>query len=776
MLKYYTVLIAFLLSCSTLIAQDKKPKVALVLSGGGAKGVAHIPLLQKMDSLGIVPDLIVGNSMGSIVGGLYAMGYSGNEIADLAKHIKWNNLIGGSLSLDNVSNEEKSEFNQYLISAAIVKGKVKINPFILSDQNLRNFLISVTHPVYHISDFDSLPIPFRAIATDIVAGKEVVLDSGSLALAMRSSMSIPGIFSAVPYKNTLLIDGGVLNNFPTDVAKRMGADFIIGSDVGNGMLPKERLDNLQSLLFQSGMIASNLKNPANRKLCDILLSHGKNITYGTGDFGQILNIYQQGKIALSQELPKLIKISKKLKQFKQATKSLPKERDSITLDNIIYKGISKDHLNHIKARTNFKKGAKHTKLDIVKGINTAMGTALFQQIEYGLLDKENKTTLYLNASEIASHQIKGAVHYNNELGAGLILNYTGRNLIGKSSRSLITIDLAKNPKVRLQHQNIFGKNKNWWMRTELYINNYVQGLFTDGFRTEDYKYRFQQVKSHLNRNLSSLKSYVGIGIEYENTVLKPLVPLEVSFEEGEGINRYRYQNYLATLRFHYNTINKQYFATKGTSIAVNYKRSLDNTLNIDFFSSDSPEDINLNGSLAKYHKFSVLASNRFSVSPKSTLITGITGGFIFEDALKENENSFADYGVGTSFFLGGNASIARGGSFIVPGLKDGEVLASQFLKADVSFQYALQKKIFITPHMDLVIFGNDTFSNYLQNFTKTSSNWNNININQTGLIFSTGLTASYNSILGPINIDASFVNDISRIRFFVGIGYSFVGF
>ncbi|QOD61360.1 patatin-like phospholipase family protein [Polaribacter haliotis] len=774
MFKNYTILLTFLISFSALLAQEKKPKVALVLSGGGAKGVAHIPLLQKMDSLGIVPDLIVGNSMGSIVGGLYAMGYSGNEIANLAKNIDWNNLIGGSLSLDNVSNEEKSEFNQYLISAAIVKGKVKISPFILSDQNLRNFLTSITYPVYNISNFDKLPIPFRALATDIVAGKEVVLDSGSLALAMRSSMSIPGVFSAVPYKNTLLIDGGVLNNFPVDVAKRLGADFIIGSDVGNGMLPKERLDNLQSLLFQSGMIASNIKNPANRKLCDILLSHGPNITYGTPDFGQASNIYKQGKIALTKELSQLVKISKELKKFKQRTRSLPIERDSISLDAIEYKGISEEHLNLIKARANLNKGEKYTKVDIAKGINTAMGTALFEQIAYGFFDKENKTTLFLNASEIANHQIKGAVHYNNELGAGLILNYTGRNLIGKSSRSLITIDLAKNPKIRLQHQNILGENKNWWMRSELYVNNYSQGLFTAGFRTEDYKYRFQQVKSKINRNLSSLKSYVGIGFEYENTVLKPQVPIDVTSDEGDQISRYRYQDYLGTLSFHYNTINKQYFATQGTSVAVNYKRSLNNLLNIDIFSFDTPEDIELESSLANYHKLSIAASKRIPISPKSTLITGITSGFIFEDSVKENELSFTDYSVGPSYYLGGNASIARGGSFIVPGLKDGEVLASQFIKADVSFQYALQKKLFLTPHLDLVIFGDHSFSNYVNNFTKPTSNWNNIE--QTGLIISTGLTASYNSILGPISIDASFVNDINQMRFFVGVGYSFVGF
>ena len=217
------ILIYFLTFTCILISskgftQDKKPRVALVLSGGGAKGIAHIPLLQQLDSLGIVPDLIVGNSMGSVVGGLYAMGYSGDSIANIVKKANWEQLIGGRVSLKNVSVEEKTEFGRYLINLDYSKGKVKVGKFLLNDQNLRQFIAMLTFPSYKIDDFSKLPIPFKAVATDIVNGKIVVLDEGSLATAMRASMSLPGIFSPVPYKNTLLVDGAILNNFPVDVA------------------------------------------------------------------------------------------------------------------------------------------------------------------------------------------------------------------------------------------------------------------------------------------------------------------------------------------------------------------------------------------------------------------------------------------------------------------------------------------------------------------------------------------------------------------------------
>ena len=166
--------------------------------------------------------------MGSVVGGLYAMGYSGDSIANIANNTNWDNLLTGDIPLNKVSTEEKSEFKKYLIKMDVVNWSPKLNPSLLRDQNLREFLSLLTFPVYNINNFDDLSIPFRAMTTDIVNGKEVILDKGSLSLAMRASMSVPSIFQPVVYENTLLVDGGILNNFPTDVAKLMGADIIIG--------------------------------------------------------------------------------------------------------------------------------------------------------------------------------------------------------------------------------------------------------------------------------------------------------------------------------------------------------------------------------------------------------------------------------------------------------------------------------------------------------------------------------------------------------------------
>jgi NTE family protein len=144
---------------TTLQAQNEKPKVALVLSGGGAKGIAHIPLLQKLDSLGIVPDMVIGTSMGAVIGGLYAMGYSGDSIAAITQEINWSRILGGKVYLTKVGNEEKSEFGRYLLDLNWRKGKPEISGGILNDQNLRELFSLLSYPVYVMYAVDPLPIP-----------------------------------------------------------------------------------------------------------------------------------------------------------------------------------------------------------------------------------------------------------------------------------------------------------------------------------------------------------------------------------------------------------------------------------------------------------------------------------------------------------------------------------------------------------------------------------------------------------------------------------------
>lgn len=765
---YRNLILCFFLALSLqAFAQDKKPKVVLVLSGGGAKGLAHIPALQALDSLGIVPDLIVGNSMGSVVGGLYALGYSGDSIASITKKVNWDQLMGGHVSFQNVSVEEKTEFKRYLVELDWVKGDIKLGSFLLNDQNLREFISILTFPGYNIDDFDNLPIPYRAIATDIVNGKEVVLDSGSLAIAMRASMSIPGVFSAVPYQETLLVDGGILNNFPVDVAKQMGADIIIGSDVGGGMVGKEKLDNLSSLLFQAGMLSSNLKDPVNRALCDILIDHTKYITFSTSDFEKGELIYEEGKLAVAENLPALVALSERLKKYKQNTVQLPKMEDKIILDTIVYNNISETNLALVKARTNIKTNTLYSKQDIIDGINRAVGTTIFSQITFAPFISDNKLGIQLNGFERSKHEVKASLHYDDYRGVGVIINYTGRNIIGAASRTLVTLDIAQQPRFRVQHQKNFGGDRDWWWRTEAFGERLKQPVFIGGDRAEDMKYRYFEFDNQVNRNINSLTSYVGLGLKYQNTHLKPYIDPDVN-ENVFGLKTYDLNTVQINGHYVYNTLNEVFFPTEGAILKANIGRSLYTNIDVKFADVNLPPE---KGSITGYTKFGLNYEKRFLLNNAITAIVATSGNFIVLDDENENDVSFTDYGVGAKYFLGGSQLAPRNESFMFPGLNENELTVTQFMMLNLGLQYNLKSKLFVIPHVDVGTVGFKDFNEYISHAFTAKGQWEDHDT--TSFLFSSGITLGYKSILGPINFDLSWVNGANKIRASIGIGFQF---
>lgn len=755
----------FLIFPQLNFAQDKKPKVVLVLSGGGAKGVAHIPLLQALDSLHIVPDLIVGNSMGSVMGGLYAMGYSGDSIAKLTKNMDWDKLLGGGVSFDKVSVEEKSEFERYLIGLDIKNGKPTSVSSILSDQNLREYLSELTYPVYNVTDFDKLSIPFRALATDLVTGKEVVVDSGNLATAIRASMSLPAVFNPVPYKETLLVDGGVVNNFPTDIAQQLGADIIIGSDVGGGMEPKEKLNNFVSVLVQTSMLTSNVKDPEKRKLCTILVDHLPNLKYSTGDFAKSNEIYEEGKIATNQNMEALVSLAEKLKKFKQRTHELPIVPKEFTLDTIVFTNISKENLAFVVERMNIKPHTKYVSHDVVEGINRAMGTNLFSKITTSSFVNDGKIGLELTFYENSKNQVNASLHFDTYRGVGVILNYTGRNILGESSRFLITADIAEQPRARIEYQDIFGSKKDWWWNTELYGENLIQELFIDNKLVTDLKYRSYQFNNQVNKNLNSFKSYIGMSLNYQYTYLKPKADADLT---DYPFKSYYFNNIELGTYFSYNDLDKVFFAKNGAFFQAKISRSLLHDIELNFTDVTTPK---ISGATNGFTKLGLTFEKRIPFQKKLTGIIGATTNFIFEDSLKSDELSFSSYGYGAKYFLGGTSISPTSNRTVFPGLNEDELTVTQLMKANVGLQINLIGKIYLTPHVDIASVGFRTFDDYMDDAFSPKGKWQDRT--DTSFLFSGGANISYLSLLGPITFDASWVNDIDETNLYFSIGFVF---
>jgi NTE family protein len=231
---------------------EGRPKIALVLGGGGARGAAHVGVIKALEEMRVPVDYIVGTSMGALVGGLYASGMSSDELTALMSDIDWANMFSDKARRQDRPYRRKrdDDLGLYAAKIGLSEGTSRLPPGAVAGQNIEFLLNSLVGVRNQSDDFDDLPIPFRAVAADILSAEVAILDSGNLATAMRASMALPGVFDPVEIGDKYLVDGGVLMNVPVSVGKELGADIIIAVDVGSPLAGKENVKNLFQIIYQ----------------------------------------------------------------------------------------------------------------------------------------------------------------------------------------------------------------------------------------------------------------------------------------------------------------------------------------------------------------------------------------------------------------------------------------------------------------------------------------------------------------------------------------------
>ena len=276
-------------ACGARAAGDNRPRIGLALGGGGARGIAHVSVLAKLEELHIPVDCIAGTSMGALVGGLYASGMPVADMRAMVESTDWKRLFDDSLARQERSYRRKQDDRDSLATVGVGIGKrgLRLSPGLLQGERILAMFERNTLGVSAIEDFDRLPIPFRAVATDLNTGEAVVLDHGSLAMAMRASMSLPGVFQPVEIDGRVLLDGGLVDQVPVDVVRAMGADVVIAVDVGT---PLETLDRSASLLQVVSQISGMMTTGNTRRQLqtltdgDVLLVPDLGTAVATGDF------------------------------------------------------------------------------------------------------------------------------------------------------------------------------------------------------------------------------------------------------------------------------------------------------------------------------------------------------------------------------------------------------------------------------------------------------------------------------------------------------------
>ena len=265
------VILVFMMHTFCRAAETDRPKVGLVLSGGGARGFAHIGTLKMLDSLEIPVDYIAGTSMGGIIGALYAIGFSGVEIETIVRKTDWNEIFTDLPPRRELPWFQKTDQGKYAFEFDMQGMTPRPPSGLIFGQKISLLFSGFTFPYENIRDFTKLPTPFHCVAVNIETGDEVILKKGSLARAMRATMAIPSAFSPVDWGDSLLVDGGMINNMPVDVVRQMGADLVIAVDVGSPLRKREQLQSAISVLEQSIALMGLERWKHNRRQADLYI-------------------------------------------------------------------------------------------------------------------------------------------------------------------------------------------------------------------------------------------------------------------------------------------------------------------------------------------------------------------------------------------------------------------------------------------------------------------------------------------------------------------------
>ena len=380
-----------------------RPRIGLVLSGGGARGIAHIGVLKVLEEQHIPIDAIAGTSMGAVVGGLYASGLSAREIEAIMTSLNWQEAFRDLPPREDLTLRRKQEDQNFLVKfpLGIHNGKLVLPKGLIKGQRLNQMLRRLTLPVARITNFDELPTQFRALATDLETGEGVTMDSGDLTSAMRASMSAPGVFAPVERDGRLLVDGGIAENLPVDAARAMGVDILIVVDVGSPLLTRDKLNSVAVISNQ--MIAILIQHHSKQQLDklqanDVLISPalGDTSSFDFGNVKRVVAVGERAARAMSQRLASLAMTPREAALYdqrrEQARQVVPPRIDFVQVDS-----GSKNYSQRLNSLFDDLTGKPLDPDALARRMTTLYGEGSLDTLDYQVVEDNDHYGLQLNA-------------------------------------------------------------------------------------------------------------------------------------------------------------------------------------------------------------------------------------------------------------------------------------------------------------------------------------------------------------------------------------------
>ncbi len=741
----FVFFLTFLVSFSQEKPANQDLKVGLVLSGGGAKGLAHVSVLKVLEEAGVRVDYIGGTSMGAIIGALYASGYTANQLDSILKVIDFDLILTDQMPRKSKPFYEKEIGEKYALSLPVKNKRVGIPRALSEGQSVLNLLTKLTQHVNNITDFNKLPIPFVCIATNLETGKQEVLNSGFLPEAVKASGSFPTLLAPVEIEGKILTDGGIVNNFPVDEVISMGADVIIGVDIQSGLDKKDNLNSAVAIINQ--IVGFQMYKTLDYKYGKVDVLIKPDVTsYNVISFDKKKEIMKAGDIAAREQMDNLRTIAKQ--QTTKETSKIDTKQLQYDISDIRIQGNLNYTRAYILGKLNLKKQDKTDYNKLIQSINNLYATGNFENIQYKILDDIENEEGSILSLKVKEHRISNylqlGVHFDDLYKTGIIINSTAKHLFNKND--IISADIILGDNIRYNFDyfidngfytsfgvksryNSFNANLNFEQTNSNIEDSNVNeiNLVYEDFTNQLY---FQTV---FNRKFA-----LGVGGEHKH--LKVFTETISSLESTISANRQKrlyfdnshYLNLIAYLKI--DTYDKKYFQKYGVFLDVDFRWFL------------SSSDYNNN-----FNSFSQLKGK---VGFAHTFFNKLTTHFISEAGITigENNNRALNYNVG-----------GYGENFInsfIPfyGYDLAELTANAFLKSGLTLRYEFLPKNYFSATANYARVESDLF-NEGRIFENTKS----------GYMVGYGI----DTFLGPIEINHTWSPDHSDNYWYFNVGYWF---
>lgn len=554
------ILILLIFTASNSFSQEtvQRPKIGLVLSGGGAKGFAHIGVLNVLEEAGIKIDYIGGTSMGAVIGGLYAMGYNAKQIDSIIEETDFSNVLNDYIPRSSKNFYEKRNDELYALTLPFNRFSIGTPEALSKGMYNFNLLSRLTLPVRHVRDFSKLPTPFLCVGTNIALGEQVVFDKGILAQAITGSASLPSIFAPVVIDDQMIIDGGILNNYPIDEVRKMGADIIIGVDVQAGMLGKDELRSASRVFFQITNLQMIERMKVNAAATDIYIKPDvKN--YGVVTFDRATEIIRKGEDATFAVYEKIALLADKKHPYHKP--KLKMESDSLTIVDIKANELKNFSRDYIIGKLNFRPGTKISFEELQTGINNLNATQNFSAVSYYFEKNGEYDDLILTLTESPiKTNLKFGLHYDGLYKSGILTNITNKKTFFKNDFLSADLVLGDNLRYYFDYYIDNGFQLSYGFKSQLhqFNKNVPAGVITyNSDEAGSINIDYLNVSNQLYiQSVFAHKFLIGMGVEFEYFDIS-----SETFDLDRSIAKSTYYSFYGYLK--YDSYDNKYFPRRG---------------------------------------------------------------------------------------------------------------------------------------------------------------------------------------------------------------------